>query len=72
MNREEIAPEPRPDAALPAGFDPQHAGAILCVVERDPVDQAAQDLRQASEARRRQAGVRIERTRLRERGVNLA
>jgi hypothetical protein len=51
MNREEIAPEPRPDAALPAGFDPQHAEAILCVVERDPlcvverdpVDQAAQD-----------------------------
>jgi hypothetical protein len=28
MNREEIAPEPRPDAALPAGFDPQHAAAI--------------------------------------------
>ncbi|HWX27189.1 MAG TPA: hypothetical protein VNZ53_07095 [Steroidobacteraceae bacterium] len=44
MNREEIAPEPRPDAALPAGFDPQHAEAILCVVERDSVDQ---DLRQA-------------------------
>ena len=33
--------------ALPAGFDPQHAEAVLGIVKRDPVDQTGQDLRRA-------------------------
>jgi hypothetical protein len=30
--------------ALPAGFDAQHAEAVLLVVERDALDEAGQDL----------------------------
>jgi hypothetical protein len=35
------------EIALTAGFDPQHAEAILGIVERDAIDQAGQDLRRA-------------------------
>jgi len=31
------------EIALAAGFDPQHAKAVLGVVERDPIDQPSQD-----------------------------
>jgi hypothetical protein len=39
--------EDRDKVPLPASFDGQHAKAVLRVVERHPVDQTAQDLRQA-------------------------
>jgi len=35
------------EIALAAGFDPQHAEAILGVMEGDAVDQAGQNLRRA-------------------------
>src|SRR5215471_19049442 len=40
-------PDEGDEIALATGFDPQHAKAVVGVMERDAVDQARQDLRRA-------------------------